>query len=254
VPNDFFSVRWTGLLEAYATGDYALQTTSDDGVRVWVDGVLLIDNWTPHGPTVDTSAAISLSRGQRVSIVVEYQDYTGGATMQLRWKLSGLPTYEPIPAARLYPPGAAAGSGTGLLGQYFASVDLSGPVVLQRTEAVAFAWGTASPGPGVPADRFSARWRGQVEATSTGTYQFQTNSDDGVRVWVNGTLVINNWTPHGPTVDTSAGIPMTAGQRMGIVVEYQDYTGGATMQLRWKPPGATAFSDVPAVRLYPAAP
>ena len=254
VPADFFSARWTGLVEALTAGSYQFQTNSDDGVRVWVNGSLVINNWTPHGPTLDTSAAITLAAGQRVSIVVEYQEYTGGATMQLSWKTPGTTSYVAVPASRLYAPGAVASSGTGLLGQYFSTYDLSGSVVLQRIEAVDFDWGTAAPGPGVPADFFSARWRGQVEADATGNYQFQTNSDDGVRVWVNGVLIINNWTPHGPTVDTSANIAMTTGQRYSIVVEYQEYTGGATMQLRWKPPGSTTFSEVPTVRLFPAAP
>ena len=185
-------------MEAITAGSYQFQTNSDDGVRVWVNGSLVINNWTPHGPTLDTSAAITLAAGQRVSIVVEYQEYTGGATMQLSWKTPGTTSYVAVPASRLYAPGAVASSGTGLLGQYFSTYDLSGSVVLQRFEAVDFDWGA--------------------------------------------------------TVDTSANIAMTTGQRYSIVVEYQEYTGGATMQLRWKPPGSTTFSEVPTVRLFPAAP
>jgi uncharacterized repeat protein (TIGR02543 family) len=251
VPSDFFSARWTGLVEAPTTGNYQFQTNSDDGVRVTVNGQVLINNFTPHGPTVDTSAAITLVAGQRYSIVVEYQEYTGGALVQLRWKAPGDAAFTVVPASRLYT-GAALppATGTGLLGQYFATLDLAGPVVLTRTEAVDFNWGTASPGAGVPADFFSARWSGLVEAPISGSYQFQTNSDDGVRVSVNGQVLINNFTPHGPTVDTSAAINLVAGQRYSIVVEYQEYTGGALMQLRWKTPADTAFAPVPANRLY----
>ena len=93
----------------------------------------------------------------------------------------------------------ASNTGKGLQGQYFATNDLSGSVVLQRTEAVNFNWGSGSPGTAVPSDNFSVRWSGLIEAPSTGNYTFQTNSDDGIRVWVNGALIINNW--DGPFCD-----------------------------------------------------
>ena len=66
-------------------------------------------------------------------------------------------------------------------------------------------------GPGVNVDQFSVRWSGKVEATSTGSFQFQTASNDGVRVWINGVLVINNWTNHATTTNNSAAIALTGG-------------------------------------------
>jgi len=145
---------------------------------------------------------------------------------------------------------ATPATGTGLRGQYFASNNLSGNVALTRTEAVNFSWGTAAPGSGVPADNFSARWTGTVEASASGSFQFQTNSDDGVRVWINGVQVINNWTAHSATLNTSSAMTLTANQRYTITVEYQELTGSAVMQLRWKPPGTTSFVAVPLNRLY----
>ena len=56
-----------------------------------------------------------------------------------------------------------------------------------------------SPAAAIAADTFSARWIGQVEAQFTGTYTFYTQSDDGVRLWVNGQLLVNNWTNHSVT-------------------------------------------------------
>ena len=80
-------------------------------------------------------------------------------------------------------PGAVT-VGTGLTGSYYNTNNLSGNVVLTRIEAVNFGWGTASPGTGVNADNFSVRWSGTVLAPTTGTYRFQTVSDDGIRLWV----------------------------------------------------------------------
>ena len=183
---------------------------------------------------------------------MDYQEYSGGAQIQLRWKTPGDTAFSTIAPNRLYTAPVAGGSGTGLAAQYFNNADLLGNAVLTRVEAVNFDWGNGSPGAGVPTDFFSARWSGFVEAGTGGAYQFQSTSDDGVRVRVNGQLVIDNFTPHGPTVDTSAVLNLVAGQRYSIVVEYQEYTGGALMQLRWKPPGDTLFSVVPASRLYTA--
>jgi hypothetical protein len=85
-------------------------------------------------------------------------------------------------------------TGTGLAGAYFNNKTHSGAAVLFRTEAVNFNWGSNSPGPGVNADGFSVRWTGKIEASSSGNFQFLTTSNDGVRLWINGVLVINNWT------------------------------------------------------------
>ncbi|WP_345245570.1 putative Ig domain-containing protein, partial [Nibrella saemangeumensis] len=93
------------------------------------------------------------------------------------------------------------GSGTGLTGNYYNNTSLSGTPVLSRLDpTINFFWNTDSPQPGVVnADEFSVRWTGQVEAPVSGSYSFRTNNDDGTRVWVNNQLIIDNWTPQGPT-------------------------------------------------------
>ena len=247
VAADNFSVRWSGSVVAPATGSYRFQTSSDDGVRLWVNGALVIDNWTDHAPTDDTSATVNLVAGQSASIVAEYYERGGGAVMRLRWQTPGEAAFVAIPADRLVP---SQTIGSGLVGSYFNNVSLTGAAALTRTEAVNFSWGTASPGTGVNADNFSARWTGTVLAATTGTYRFQTVSDDGVRLWVNGTQVINNWTDHGTTTNTSGTISLVAGQRYAIRLEYYEHTGGATMQLRWQPPNTTSYVAIPAASLF----
>ena len=90
-----------------------------------------------------------------------------------------------------------------------------------------------------------------VAATVAGSYRFQTESDDGVRLWVNGTLLIDRWTDHGPTTDTSATVALTAGQRVSVKMEYYERGGGAVARLRWLPPGASTYVAVPVANLYP---
>lgn len=134
------------------------------------------------------------------------------------------------------------GVGSGLLGTYFNNRTLSGNPVLTRFDTVDFNWGTGSPGTGVTTDNFSARWTVTTVAPSTGTYNFQTVSDDGVRLYVNGVLVIDNWTDHAPTTNTSNNLSYTAGETLKITLEYYEAGGGTEIRLRWKPPGATGYT------------
>jgi hypothetical protein len=89
-----------------------------------------------------------------------------------------------------------------------------------------------------------------VEAASSGNFQFQTNTDDGVRVWVNGVQIINNWTNHSATTNTSGTVALSAGTRYTIVMEFYENGGQAVAQLRWKTPGTTSYMVIPASRLY----
>ncbi len=241
---DQFSVRWAGRLVAPATGAYVLQTESDDGARVWVNGVQVINDWTDHGPTLDNSPSITLAAGQQVDIVVEYYENGGGATMRLRWLTPGSSTFAIVPAAQLL-----ALPGTGLTATYFNNITLSGTPALTRSENIDFNWGLGSPGTGIGADRFSVRWTGKLVAPTAGAYVLQTESDDGTRVWVNGVQVINDWTGHSTTLDNSPSITLAAGQQAAIVVEYYENSGTATMRLRWKAPGTASFVIVPVAQL-----
>ena len=248
VTADNFGARWSGTLQAPSTGTYRFQTASDDGVRLWVDGVQLINNWTDHAPATDTSVGINLVAGVKYDIQLEYYEKGGGASMRLRWLTPGDAAFVAVPAARLFAPVVV--TGTGLAASYFNNTTLTGTAVLTRTEAVNFNWGTGAPGTGVTANNFSARWSGTVAATVAGSYRFQTESDDGVRLWLNGVQIVNNWTDHGPTTNTSTVITLTAGQRVSIRMEYYEKTGGAVARLRWLAPGASSYGAIPAANLF----
>ncbi|MGE4051911.1 MAG: PA14 domain-containing protein, partial [Piscinibacter sp.] len=248
VTADNFSARWSGRLIVPVSGTYRFQTESDDGVRLTVNGVRLIDNWTDHAPTLDTSGGVNLVAGTQVDIVAEYYERGGGALMRLRWMMPGETAFAAVPAAQLLVPAVTTGSG--LAGSYFNNTTLSGTAVLSRTEAIDFSWGTASPGTGVNSNNFSARWTGTVLAPTTGSYRFRTVSDDGVRVWVNGVRIINNWSDHSATTNTSGTVSLTAGQRYTIQVEYYEKGGSATMRLRWLRPGTSSYVAIPAANLF----
>jgi YVTN family beta-propeller protein len=141
----------------------------------------------------------------------------------------------------------------GLAGSYFNNVNLTGTAVLTRVEPVNFSW-SGSPGTGVSADNFSVRWSGSVQAPTTGNYRFQTISNDGVRVWIGGVLVIDNWTDHSQSTNTSSSISLAAGQRYDVRMEFYDRTTTAIARLRWRVPGTTVYVAIPATSLFPSPP
>ncbi len=132
-----------------------------------------------------------------------------------------------------------AGASEGLIGEYYHG-SASGAwddLVMERLDpTVDFTWGNGSPEPGVVnVDNFKVRWTGEVEIPSTGTYTFYTQTDDGVRLWVNDVLVLENWTDHGSTMD-SGDINLKGGQRYPIKLEWYENGGGAICQLSWEGP------------------
>ncbi len=149
------------------------------------------------------------------------------------------------------PGGIDSGNGIGLTGTYFLNVDLTGDSVTRTDATVNFDWGQGSPLTGVPADNFSVRWTGQVQAQFSETYTFSTVSDDGVRLWINGQLLIDNWTVHAPTEDTGT-ITLIAGQKYDLKMEYFDSGWGAVSTLSWAS-ASTAKQIIPTLQLYPTA-
>jgi hypothetical protein len=144
--------------------------------------------------------------------------------------------------------------GTGLTGQYYNDPGTGAHFVtlrVTRTDAtVNFDWGNGSPATGVQSNNFSVRWTGQVLAPVTGTFTFSTVSNDGVRLWVNGQLIIDNWTDHATTTNTSAAIALVAGVKYDIKMEFYDHTGKAVARLRWAYPGQST-QVIPQSRLFP---
>jgi hypothetical protein len=140
------------------------------------------------------------------------------------------------------------GTGTGLYGEYYDNMDFT-VLTLARTDPIVnFNWGSGSPDPSMGADQFSVRWTGQVQPRLTETYTFHTLSDDGVRLWVNNVLLINDWTDHGTTEDVGS-MSLQAGTLYDIRMEYYENTGGAVAALSWSAPDL-AVEIIPQTQLY----
>lgn len=123
----------------------------------------------------------------------------------------------------------------GLKAEYFDDANLTTPSFTRVDANVNFDWGQGAPDASMGVDTFSVRWSGQIQAATTGTYTFTLRSDDGVRMWVNGVLVIDKFVNAGSNKDNvSTGVKLTAGQKVDIKIEYFENTGGAFCQLYWQ--------------------
>lgn len=138
-----------------------------------------------------------------------------------------------------------ATQGIGLRGDYYTGTDFGKLVETQIDPKIDFPpWIDA-----VGGSNFSVRWTGDVTAQFTETYTFYTVTDDGIRLWINGQLIIENWTNHGDVEDTGE-IDLVAGQYCNLVMEYFQGGGGSIMQLGFQSP-STEKQLIPTYLMWP---
>ncbi len=159
---------------------------------------------------------------------------------------------------------AGSSTGTGLTGAYYnvtseliaagynaANLFAAANLRLTRNDpTVDFTWNSISPGTGVNATYYTVRWTGQVQPQYSETYYFVTKTDDGVKLWVNGQLLVDKWINQGG-VEWIGAIDLKAGTLYDVKMEYYQATGNGQAHLSW-------YSDsqvkqiIPTGRLYPS--
>jgi hypothetical protein len=149
---------------------------------------------------------------------------------------------------------SVVGTGAGLLGSYWSnhlsSDPYSGAPTLVRIDpTINFNWGTGSPDPLISPDQFTIKWIGSVQAQFNETYTFYTTTDDGVRLWVDGQLLVDKWQDQGAT-EWSGSIALLAQQRYDVEMDYYENGGDASATLFWSSP-STPKSLIPQTQLYP---
>ena len=185
---DHFSVRWTHTVN-FRGGLYRFTMTADDGTRVWVDDELVIDQWQVQPETTYT-VEVTLTSGNH-PITIEYFDDTGNATAQFSFVRLGAASVTPTPTAT---PSSSVPTDA-WRGEYFGNIDLSGTPLLTRVDPyIGFEWGLGSPDSGVPQDYFSVRWMRKA-TFDKGSYAFCAMADDGVRLYVDGVRLVDEWHP-----------------------------------------------------------
>lgn len=212
---DHWSARWTRDLDVPSAGTYRFTARADDGIRVLVDGHVVLDGWADQPPTTYTTT-VELDAG-RHRLVVEYYERGGGAVAHLTWEREQGPT--------------ACGPGE-LTAQYFPNRALAGQPVATRCETVIdHDWGEGAPIDGIAADLFGVRWTGRIDSPGGGDLAITATADDGIRVLVDGAVVVDGWVDQPPTTYT-ATVPLPAGSHE-IVVEYFESYGGAVARASW---------------------
>lgn len=139
------------------------------------------------------------------------------------------PTYIPTP----YPTWTPEPTGTGLRGEYFNTADFGTAVFSRIDSRINFAWGHGSPDPRIDADTFSVRWRGFVKPRFDGKYTFSVYVDNGVRLWIGTTLIIDTWHVGSPHA-VSGTIWLQANKKVPIRLEFFESKGSATVKLYWQ--------------------
>ncbi len=210
IPADNFSARWT--MSTYLnTGQYQFTVTADDGIRLYLDGKLIIDKWKDQPPT--TYNSIKMIGTGTHTITMEYYEHAGSATAKLTWQ--------------------TVSAGSGYVGVYYDNQTLSGtPTQMRIDRAVNFAWGNGSPDTTIPADHFSARWIRNVSVSEEAMYNFTVIVDDGVRLFVDGAPIIDHWIDQPPTT-YSRMIWLTQGTP-SIIMEYYENAGAATAKFSFQ--------------------
>lgn len=226
--------NFTAILEGqfeFEDGLHRFTVTVDDGMRLYVDDNLVREAWHDQGATT-YEVDVYLTAGTH-PVRLEYYERAAAATLWLRWQrvphgVRALPPVAPGPG-----PVPAPTSGDFRL-QFFNSVDLSGPPVLTKVVPFGsrFDWGRGSPGPQVRHDGFSARMEGHFDFEA-GPYRFYATMDDGVRLYIDGALVIDSWAEY-PERTTFKDVEMTSGSHH-ILLEYFESGGLAVLWLRWQP-------------------
>jgi hypothetical protein len=210
-----FSVRWTRTLY-FEGGDYTFYATADDGVRVELDGWTIIDQWHVGSAQTYSGTFKNVGAGNH-TITVEYFQAEGDALIQVWWQRAG-----------------AAPPSANWLAEYFNDIYLQPPPLVVREEAeLDHAWSLGSPDPAVPSDNFSARWTRQVHFDG-GIYNFYAYVSDGVRVYVDGRAIIDEWhdTDGAPTY--TGQFDSVGGGTHTVIVEYYARGGIAFIKIWWE--------------------
>ena len=231
IPDDAFAIRWTGSWP-FEEGNYRFYAQVDDGVRLAVDDHWIIDRWHESAGALYT-ADVYLSRNQHM-VRVEYFEARDLAQAKVWWEDRG------TQSKPNYPDWQA---------EYFPNASLNGlPYVVLNDRAISFDWKSGAPAAGMQSDGFSARWTRTVNFEA-GIYLFEVLADDGVRLWVDEGLLIDQW-KETAAQNYSAERFLSQGTHR-LRVEYFENTGEAVIKVAWKVLPAT---PTPTATLPPPTP
>lgn len=216
-PVDHFSARFTTDVVFATPGVYRFSILADDSVRVSIDFNAVIDTFDRPQPGSLLSADVNLAAGTH-HIQIDFRENTFTAYIKFDWAPLGVGPE--LPTLFTSAPGINPNRWTVA---YYANISLSGlPVHVDDTESPSRNFSVDPPIGGMSADNFSVRWE-SIQPLDAGTYQIRVRADDGVRVYVNGGLVIDQWHSAAPNIYT-ATLTLPKGDHR-FSVEYYEAAG-----------------------------
>lgn len=254
-----YGARMTGFVVPTTSGEYTFSMASDDEsiLRLSTDSTEANLKEIAKVPSAvkpgiytrfasQKSSKVMLEAGKRYRFEVLFKEGTYDDHLTVAWEGPGI-TLTPIPASNLQQPIDApvvvpVQLISGFVGQYFDGVAFNKHVLTRPDPDLNFNWGSGSPDARIPKDKFSVRWTGQFlppHTAGTQDYTFSTTTDDGVRLWVNGKLVVDKWITQSAKTYT-ATIPMEAGVYQSVLMEYFEGGYGAVAGLAVKDASGTA--------------
>ena len=135
-------------------------------------------------------------------------------------------------------------AGAGLNGQYYDNQDFTNLKFTRIDPQINFDWGTGTPSNTIAAGSYSVRWTGVLLAPESGNYMFSTLNSDGVRLYVNGNLMIDDWTDQSRNWTDGSSIYLNAGQQYLVQMDYYKNTGSAVAKLKWTGPSFAGSNGV----------
>ncbi|MEZ0610951.1 PA14 domain-containing protein [Fibrella sp. WM1] len=144
---------------------------------------------------------------------------------------------------------SASAGGNGLVGEYYAGSAFNRKVLVRTDPQVDFSWdGYTLPAPGVTPNSFSVRWTGKLYAPVSGPYKFTAVVDDGIRIWVDGKLAMDEWRYRKQKL-AGQSVTLQAGRFYDLKIEYYNAHNGGYVQLNWnlvnESGKAPAFENAP---------
>lgn len=216
VPVNNFSARWV-TNEHFNAGNYRFYTGSDDGVRLYIDGALVIENWDDHAYE-ENSKDVALTEGIH-NIKLEYYENNGSASAKLSWKFLNNKV-ETDYAAKFwnYPASQVP------------AIPNTPPLFQANYPKIEFNWEAGSPSPLVAPEYFISQFKANKKFEK-GNYQFVVNVDDGVRLWVDDELIIDEWNDNATVA--YLGVKKLEKGLHKIRLEHFERGGGANVKLTW---------------------
>lgn len=218
VAADNFSARWTRS-QYFDGGTYRFHIFMDDGARLWVDNQLIIEAWY-DGAAREVTGQIGLGSGLH-NLRVEYYERSGEAGLALWWEKVADQDDDDDDDDDDY---------SDWKGEYYSDRDLDDREFTRNDEDIDFDWGDGAPRD-LPHDNFSVRWTRRIDF-SDGRYRFEARADDGIRVYLDGKRIIDEW--HSSDGDDLYTVERDLSDEYKLVVEYYERSGDARVEFGWE--------------------